>query len=68
MKVIIVKDYEEGARRAADVIEGIVREKPACTLGLATGSSPTKGSSMITSLGSWISAEMIASFCFMPWE
>ena len=40
MKVIIVKDYEEGARRAADVIEGIVREKPACTLGLATGSSP----------------------------
>lgn len=40
MKVIIVKDYEEGAKKAADVIEKIVRENPTCTLGLATGSSP----------------------------
>ena len=40
MKVIIVKDYEEGAKKAADIIEKIVRENPTCTLGLATGSSP----------------------------
>ena len=40
MKVIVVKDYQEGARKAADIIEKIVREKPDCTLGLATGSSP----------------------------
>ena len=40
MNVIIVKDYEEGAKKAADIIEKIVRENPTCTLGLATGSSP----------------------------
>ncbi len=40
MKVIIAKDYEDGARKAADIIEKIVRENPECTLGLATGSSP----------------------------
>ena len=40
MQVIVVKDYQEGARKAADIIEKIVREKPDCTLGLATGSSP----------------------------
>lgn len=40
MKVIVAENYEEGARKAADLIEKIVREKPDCTLGLATGSSP----------------------------
>lgn len=40
MKIIIVNNYEEGARKAADVIESVVRDNPACTLGLATGSSP----------------------------
>ena len=40
MKVIVVKDYQEGAVKAADLIENIVRENPECTLGLATGSSP----------------------------
>ena len=40
MNVIIVKDYEDGARKAADIIEKIVRDNPECTLGLATGSSP----------------------------
>ena len=34
----------------------------------AVGSRPTKGSSMMMSFGSWRSAEMIASFCFMPCE
>ena len=40
MKVIIAENYEDGARKAADIIEKIVRENPTCTLGLATGSSP----------------------------
>ena len=40
MKVIVAESYEEGAKKAADVIEKLVREKPDCTLGLATGSSP----------------------------
>ena len=40
MKVIIAKDYQDGARKAADIIDKIVRENPECTLGLATGSSP----------------------------
>ena len=40
MKVIVAKNYEEGAKAAADIIEKLVRENPTCTLGLATGSSP----------------------------
>ena len=40
MRVIIAKDYEEGSKLAADEIEKLVREKPDCNLGLATGSSP----------------------------
>ncbi len=40
MKVIIAQDYEDGARKGADIIEKIVRDDPSCTLGLATGSSP----------------------------
>ena len=40
MNVIICKDYEAVSAAGADIIEKIVREKPDCTLGLATGSSP----------------------------
>ena len=40
MKVIIAKDYSAQCAAAADVIEEIVRAKPDCCLGLATGSSP----------------------------
>ena len=40
MKVLIAENYEDGAKKAADIIEKIVRENPECTLGLATGSSP----------------------------
>lgn len=40
MKVIIAENYQDGAKKAADIIEKIVRENPECTLGLATGSSP----------------------------
>lgn len=40
MKVIVVGSYEEASEKAAEIIEKIVKEKPDCTLGLATGSSP----------------------------
>ena len=40
MNVIICKDYEAVSKAGADIIEAVVREKPDCTLGLATGSSP----------------------------
>lgn len=40
MKVIICEDYASQCSAGADIIEKIVREKPDCCLGLATGSSP----------------------------
>ena len=40
MRIIVVDNYNEGAKAGADIIEKLVRENPACTLGLATGSSP----------------------------
>ena len=40
MKVIVCDNYESQCAAGADIIEKIVREKPDCCLGLATGSSP----------------------------
>ena len=40
MKVIVCDNYASECSKAADIIEKIVREKPDCCLGLATGSSP----------------------------
>ena len=40
MRVIIEKDYEEMSKRAATVVAKIVRNRPDCVLGLATGSTP----------------------------
>ena len=40
MRFILTEDYEELSRRAAEIIAAEVREKPACVLGLATGSTP----------------------------
>ena len=40
MKVLLVKNYEEMSKEAADIIGKLVKENPSCTLGLATGSSP----------------------------
>ena len=34
----------------------------------ALGSNPTNGSSNINNLGLWINADIIANFCFIPWE
>lgn len=40
MRVIIEKDSAAVSRRAATFIARLIRRKPACVLGLATGSSP----------------------------
>ena len=40
VKIIMAKDPEEAGRLAADQFELVMREKPACVLGLATGSTP----------------------------
>lgn len=40
MELIIARDYTEQCKIAADIIDKLVREKPDCRLGLATGSSP----------------------------
>lgn len=40
MKIYKVKDYKDMSRKAANIISAQVIMKPACVLGLATGSSP----------------------------
>lgn len=40
MKLIIVKDYQEVSRKAADIIIELMKENQEAKLGLATGSSP----------------------------
>ena len=40
MKVIVAENYAAQSAAGADIIEKLVRENPACRLGLATGSSP----------------------------
>lgn len=40
MQIIVAKDYAEMSEFAAQIIEELVREKPGCVLGLATGSTP----------------------------
>ena len=40
MKVIVVKNYDELSELGASIIANLIKEKPNCTLGLATGSSP----------------------------
>lgn len=40
MKIIIVKNYEEMSKKAAQVMAELVNSKPECVLGLATGGTP----------------------------
>jgi glucosamine-6-phosphate deaminase len=40
MRVVIEKDYEGMSRKAAAVVAELVRRKPYCVLGLATGGTP----------------------------
>ena len=40
MNVMVCKNYEEVSLRAAEIMAEVMREKPECVLGLATGSTP----------------------------
>ncbi len=40
MEIVLTKDYAEMSETAAMIIADVVREKPGCVLGLATGSTP----------------------------
>lgn len=40
MKLIIVKDYQEVSKKAAEIVIDLLKENTAAKLGLATGSSP----------------------------
>ncbi len=40
MEIIIQKNAEAGSEVAARIVAGLVKRKPACVLGLATGSTP----------------------------
>lgn len=40
MKVIITENYEEMSKKAAEVVVELLKQKPQCVLGLATGSTP----------------------------
>lgn len=42
MKIIIVKDYEEASKKAAEIMIKQVQDKPNSILGLATGSTPIR--------------------------
>lgn len=40
MELIVVKNYEEMSRRSAEYFMELIRKKPDCVLGLATGDTP----------------------------
>ena len=40
MKIIVTKNYDEMSLRAANIIADIIKKKPDCTLGMATGGTP----------------------------
>ena len=40
MELVVTKDYAEMSETAAMIMADVVREKPGCVLGLATGSTP----------------------------
>ena len=40
MKVIVTKNYDEMSKKAAELMAEIIKNKPACVLGLATGDTP----------------------------
>ena len=42
MKIMILESKDQVVTAAADMVEELVRKKPACTLGLATGSTPVR--------------------------
>ncbi|MBR5270676.1 MAG: glucosamine-6-phosphate deaminase [Clostridia bacterium] len=41
MKFIVCENYEEMSKKAAEIMADVIKNKPDCVLGLATGSTPT---------------------------
>lgn len=40
MKIIVTENYQKMSEAAADILAEVIKEKPNCVLGLATGSTP----------------------------
>ena len=40
MRIVIRKNYEEMSKTAAEIVSSLIKRKPDCILGLATGSTP----------------------------
>ncbi|MFY9377525.1 MAG: glucosamine-6-phosphate deaminase, partial [Peptococcia bacterium] len=40
MKIVVKENYSEMSKYAANLIADLIRKKPNCVLGLATGSTP----------------------------
>ena len=40
MKLIVAKNYDEMSAEAAKIMADVIKNKPDCVLGLATGSTP----------------------------
>lgn len=40
MKIIVCENYDEISKKAAEITASVIRKKPDCVLGLATGSTP----------------------------
>ncbi len=40
MKIVVVKNYDEMSRVSADLVADVLRAKPDCVLGMATGDTP----------------------------
>lgn len=40
MKIIVTKSYDEMSRKAAEIMVEVIKNKPDCVLGLATGDTP----------------------------
>ena len=40
MKIIVVENYKEMSKKSAEIVANIIKEKPDCVLGLATGDTP----------------------------
>ena len=40
MKIIVTKNYDEMSKKAAEIMAEIIKNKPECVLGLATGDTP----------------------------
>ena len=41
MKFIVCENYEEMSKKAAEIMADVIKNKPDCVIGLATGSTPT---------------------------